>query len=62
MIAVSYTHLDVYKRQIPNAKSTNLGNGNLWRLSVDHPGQKVSPCVHRAPIENEGELRLLLIC
>lgn len=55
-------YFDLHYQAIPNAKSTNLGNGNLWRLSVDHPGQKVSPCVHRAPIENEGELRLLLIC
>ncbi|RYZ28666.1 MAG: DUF1826 domain-containing protein, partial [Chitinophagaceae bacterium] len=29
---------------------------------VDHPKQQVLPCIHRAPIENEGECRLLLIC
>ncbi|EPL5391291.1 hypothetical protein LJQ56_003316, partial [Acinetobacter baumannii] len=23
---------------------------------------KVLPCVHRAPVENDGEYRLLLIC
>lgn len=40
----------------------NLGTGLLWRLAVDHPSQEVLPCVHRAPIENDGEYRLLLIC
>jgi hypothetical protein len=29
---------------------------------VDHPEQQVLPCVHRAPLENNGEYRLLLIC
>lgn len=40
----------------------NLGLGHLWRLAVDHPTQQVLPCVHRAPTENDGEYRLLLIC
>lgn len=40
----------------------NLGVGHLWRLAVDHPESEVLPCVHRAPNENPGELRLLLIC
>ena len=40
----------------------NLGLGHLWRLAVDHPTQQVLPCVHRAPTENDGENRLLLIC
>lgn len=39
-----------------------LGIGNLWRLATDHPQKKVPACVHRAPMENPGELRLLLIC
>ena len=34
----------------------------LWRLSVDSSEQQVLPCIHRAPRENEGELRLLMIC
>ncbi|HAB43080.1 MAG TPA: DUF1826 domain-containing protein, partial [Acinetobacter sp.] len=46
----------------PNAKPVNLGQGHLWRLAVDHPTQHALPCVHRAPVENEGEYRLLLIC
>ena len=45
-----------------NAQPINLGTGHLWRLAVDHPEQKVLPCVHRAPVENDGEYRLLLIC
>lgn len=50
-----------YEPQL-NATPTNLGIGHLWRLAVDHPEQKVLPCIHRAPKENEGEYRLLLIC
>lgn len=45
-----------------DVKPVNLGTGNLWRLAVDHPAQQVLPCVHRAPVENDGEYRLLLIC
>lgn len=44
------------------AEPINLGIGHLWRLEVDHPESEVLPCVHRAPKENEGEQRLLLIC
>ncbi|UHO39523.1 DUF1826 domain-containing protein [Chryseobacterium capnotolerans] len=53
---------DLHYQAKPNAEPTNLGLGHLWRLAVDHPEQKVLPCVHRAPVENEGEYRLLLIC
>ncbi|WP_337050701.1 DUF1826 domain-containing protein [Elizabethkingia meningoseptica] len=53
---------DLHYQQKPNAKPVNLGLGHLWRLAVDHPEQQVLPCVHRAPVENEGEYRLLLIC
>lgn len=53
---------DLHYQPKPNAKPTNLGIGHLWRLAVDHPDQEVLPCVHRAPVENEGEYRLLLIC
>ena len=51
-------HYHLHKDAIP----TNLGIGHLWRLAVDHPDQPVFPCVHRAPKENDGQLRLLLIC
>ncbi|AZA84613.1 DUF1826 domain-containing protein [Chryseobacterium lactis] len=53
---------DLHYQPKPNAEPVNLGLGNLWRLAVDHPEQKVLPCVHRAPVENDGEYRLLLIC
>jgi len=53
---------DLHYEPNPNAQPINLGLGNLWKLAVDSPEQKVLPCIHRAPIENDGELRLLLIC
>lgn len=53
---------DLHYQAKPEATPTNLGLGHLWKLAVDHPTQQVLPCVHRAPIENEGEYRLLLIC
>ncbi|ASW72986.1 hypothetical protein IQ37_09840 [Chryseobacterium piperi] len=53
---------DLHYHPKPDAKPVNLGLGHLWRLAVDHPTQQVLPCVHRAPIEKDGEYRLLLIC
>lgn len=55
-------YFDLHYQAEPNAQPVNLGLGHLWRLAVDHPEQKVLPCVHRAPVENDGEYRLLLIC
>ncbi len=55
-------YFDLHYQANPQANATNLGLGHLWRLAVDHPKQKVLPCIHRAPKENEGEYRLLLIC
>ncbi len=55
-------YFDLHYQQHEDAEPINLGVKHLWRLAVDHPKQKVLPCVHRAPIENEGEYRLLLIC
>lgn len=55
-------YFDLHYEPKPNAQPINSGLGNLWRLSVESPDQKVLPCIHRAPIENEGQLRLLLIC
>ncbi len=55
-------YFDLHYQAQPDVAPTNLGLGHLWRLAVDHPKQKVLPCIHRAPIENEGEYRLLLIC
>ncbi|WBV62073.1 DUF1826 domain-containing protein [Chryseobacterium camelliae] len=53
---------DLHYRAKPDAKLINLGQGNLWKLAVDHPDQQVLPCIHRAPIEKDREYRLLLIC
>lgn len=55
-------YFDLHYQIQPNSTPTNLETGHLWRLAVDHPKQKVPPCIHRAPIEKEGEYRLLLIC
>lgn len=55
-------YFDLHYQPLPDAKPINLGLGHLWRLAVDHPEQKVLPCIHRAPAENRGECRLLLIC
>ncbi|NML72168.1 DUF1826 domain-containing protein [Chryseobacterium sp. RP-3-3] len=53
---------DLHYQPKPNAEPINLGSGHLWRLAVDHPEQQVLPCVHKAPVESDGEYRLLLIC
>lgn len=55
-------YFDLHYEARPNAQPVNLGQGHLWRLAVDHPGQTVLPCIHRAPDENDDEYRLLLIC
>lgn len=53
---------DLHYQPKPDIEPINLGLGHLWRLAVDYPTQQVLPCVHRAPTENDGEYRLLLIC
>ena len=53
---------DLHYQLHEDAEPTNLGQMHLWRLAVDHPKQQVKPCIHRAPNENDGEYRLLLIC
>ncbi|ANF83333.1 DUF1826 domain-containing protein (plasmid) [Acinetobacter sp. NCu2D-2] len=53
---------DLHYQALPHAEPINLGIGNMWKLAVDHPDQTVPPCVHRAPLENPNEPRLLLIC
>ncbi|WP_374462354.1 DUF1826 domain-containing protein [Chryseobacterium sp.] len=53
---------DLHYQPKPSAEPVNLGTGHLWRIAVDHPDQHALPCVHRAPVENDGEYRLLLIC
>ena len=53
---------DLHYRAKPGAHPVSLGLGNLWRLAVEHPESKVLPCVHRAPREKTGGVRLLMIC
>lgn len=53
---------DLHYGAAPAAMPINLGRGNLWRLAVDYPGSPALPCVHRAPREKDGQIRLLLIC
>jgi hypothetical protein len=55
-------YFDLHYQAHADVKPINLGLVHLWRLAVDHPEQQVLPCIHRAPIEKEGEYRLLLIC
>lgn len=53
---------DLHYDLLPKAQPINLGNGHLWRLAIDHPQLQVPPCIHRAPLENNGQSRLLMIC
>ncbi|PZF72766.1 DUF1826 domain-containing protein [Taibaiella soli] len=53
---------DLHYQAKPDADLINLGIGNLWRLACDHPDSPVPPSLHRAPLENDGTYRLLLIC
>jgi hypothetical protein len=55
-------YFDLHYQAKPHVVPINLGLGHLWRIAVDHPKQQSLPCIHRAPIEKEGEYRLLLIC
>ncbi|WP_343521954.1 DUF1826 domain-containing protein [Pedobacter sp.] len=55
-------YFDLHYQAKPGAIPVNLELGHLWRLAVDHPGKQCLPCVHRAPVEKDGEYRLLLIC
>jgi hypothetical protein len=45
-----------------DAQPIRLGLGHLCRLAIEHPASEVPPCIHRAPMENNGQKRLLLIC
>lgn len=55
-------YFDLHYQPKPNAQPLNLGLGHIWRLAVDHPEKPVPPCIHRAPVEKDGEYRLLMIC
>lgn len=53
---------DLHFAALPGAQPIQIPLGHICRLAVDHPDSQTLPCVHRAPIENRGEYRLLLIC
>lgn len=53
---------DLHYEVAPNAPIIKFEQGHIWRLAVDHPDSPVLPCVHRAPVESDQELRLMIIC
>jgi len=53
---------DLHYQAKANTKIISLGKGHLWRLATDYPDSPAWPCIHRAPIEKNGQARLLLIC
>jgi hypothetical protein len=53
---------DLHFAALPNAQIVQIPLGHICRLAVDHPNSQTLPCIHRAPLENDGEYRLLLIC
>lgn len=53
---------DLHFTALPGAHITQIPLGYICRLAVDHPNSNSLPCIHRAPQENPGEFRLLLIC
>ena len=61
-VFLSEHFFDLHYQAKPEAKPISCGIGKLWRLAVDHPESKVLPCLHRAPIEDKGQIRLLMIC
>ena len=53
---------DLHYQAKPNARPIRMGPGQVWRLAIAHPESQVLPCIHRAPKEESGQNRLLLIC
>lgn len=52
---------DLHYAPRPGAQPYGFGQFHLWRIAVAWPGSAVPPCVHRAPAQQPGESRLLLI-
>ncbi len=53
---------DLHYAARPGAQPFSFGQGHLWRIAVEFPGNPVPPCVHRAPlVGRESPPRLLLI-
>ena len=59
---LSENFFDLHYQPKPKSSPISLGLGNVWRIAVDYPENKVLPCLHRAPAEKPGQKRLLLIC
>jgi hypothetical protein len=55
-------YFDLHYLPSQKAQPKSLGLGHLCRLAIEHPASEVPPCIHRAPMENNGQKRLLLIC
>lgn len=53
---------DLHYQAKSGALPMALGQGHLWKLAVDHPESCALPCLHRAPKEKNGQIRLLMIC
>ncbi len=53
---------DLHYLANPDTLPIKLGLGHLCRLAIEHPESSVPPCLHRAPLEKNGQTRLLLIC
>lgn len=53
---------DLHYQSISDTQPVKLGLINMCKIAVDHPESEVLPCVHRAPLEKNGQPRLLLIC
>lgn len=52
---------DLHYAPAVGAEPYSFGIGHLWRIAIDWPGSPVPPCVHRAPAQLPGQVRLLLI-
>lgn len=61
-IFLTENFFDLHYEANLDAIPISCGLGNLWRLAVDCPQSEVLPCIHRAPVENYGQKRLLMIC
>ena len=53
---------DLHYQAKSGARPVALGQGNLWKLAVDHSESCALPCIHRAPKEKNDQIRLLMIC
>lgn len=54
--------LDLHYQPLPGAEIINLRKFDMCKIATAAPNCDILPCIHRAPQENSGELRLMLIC